>query len=252
MNELTMTGDGITMTSLEFLNDIINPARISAGESPVENRHFVSRIEDEIDDLGVTETIYATTSQGAKREVKGYQLNFDQMTLVGMRESKAVRRSVLAKLKELVRENKEPRIHHGSDDLRRIAEAKAMGLMSEDQAYKAAREVIGLSVEPIKQIPAIEPVPVAAHYDDYDGELISAATLEYHANVVAGSASKMMLKHGLARNVKLGHSGKRRISRLVLTSTGRKIAVQDGTKFIRFKEEPAIRWLKSVAPQLRY
>lgn len=97
-------GDAITMTSLDFLNSLINPARVEAGENPVENRHFIARIEDEIDDLGVTETFYATTAQGAKREVKGYTLNFDQMMLIGMRESKAVRRSVLAKLKELERQ----------------------------------------------------------------------------------------------------------------------------------------------------
>lgn len=89
------------MTSLDFLNNIINPARAEAGENPVENRHFIARIEDEIDDLGVAETFYATTSQGAKRQVKGYTLNFDQMMLIGMRESKAVRRAVLAKLKAL-------------------------------------------------------------------------------------------------------------------------------------------------------
>jgi hypothetical protein len=91
----------LTMSSLDFLNNIINPARIGAGESPVENRHFIARIEDEIDDLGVAEKFSATTSQGAKREVKGYNLSLDQMMLIGMRESKAVRRSVLSNLKEL-------------------------------------------------------------------------------------------------------------------------------------------------------
>lgn len=42
-----------SMTSLDFLRNIINPARIEYGEPEVENRHFLSRIEDEIDDLGV-------------------------------------------------------------------------------------------------------------------------------------------------------------------------------------------------------
>ncbi len=44
-----------SMTSLDFLRNIINPARIEYGEPEVENRHFLSRIEDEIDDLGVAE-----------------------------------------------------------------------------------------------------------------------------------------------------------------------------------------------------
>jgi len=90
------------MRSIDFLNEIINPARRSHQESEVENRHFIARIEDEIDDLGVAETFYVTTSQGANRPVKGYMLNFEQMTLVGMRESKAVRKSVLEKLKQKV------------------------------------------------------------------------------------------------------------------------------------------------------
>lgn len=101
MNTLAVTNQNVTMSSIDFLNEIINPARISAGETEVENRHFIARIEDEIDDIGVAENFYVTTSQGAKRKVKGYSLNMEQMTLVGMRESKAVRRAVLEKLKEL-------------------------------------------------------------------------------------------------------------------------------------------------------
>lgn len=90
-----------TVSSFDFLINIINPARLSANEPEVENRHFINRIEDEIEDLGVAEKFYVTTSQGAKRGVKGYMLNMEQMTLIGMRESKSVRRSVLEKLKSL-------------------------------------------------------------------------------------------------------------------------------------------------------
>ncbi|WP_370277225.1 hypothetical protein [Xenorhabdus bovienii] len=101
MKILAPATQAVTMSSIDFLNDIINPARISAGEKEVENRHFVARIEDELDDLGVAENFYVTTTQGATRKVKGYTLTMEQMTLVGMRESKAVRRSVLEKLKVL-------------------------------------------------------------------------------------------------------------------------------------------------------
>lgn len=90
-----------TMSSVDFLNKIINPSRIMFGQNGVENRHFISRVEDEIDDLGVAEKFYVTTSQGATRPVKGYMLNLEQMTLIGMRESKAVRRTILNKLKEI-------------------------------------------------------------------------------------------------------------------------------------------------------
>lgn len=101
MSDLMNVHHELTMSSLDFLNNIINPARVSSGESEVENRHFIARIEDEIEDLGVAEKFYVTTTQGAKRSVKGYTLNMEQMTLVGMRESKAVRRQVLEKLKSI-------------------------------------------------------------------------------------------------------------------------------------------------------
>lgn len=99
MQYLTTASPAAVMSSLDFLNNIINPARIEFDQPAVENRHFLSRVEDEIDDLGVAETFYVTTEQGAQRAVKGYMLNLEQMTLIGMRESKAVRRTVLAKLK---------------------------------------------------------------------------------------------------------------------------------------------------------
>jgi hypothetical protein len=45
-----------TMTSLDFLNNYINPARLDAGEKEVANRHFVARVEDELDDLPASKT----------------------------------------------------------------------------------------------------------------------------------------------------------------------------------------------------
>ncbi|WP_440493136.1 phage antirepressor KilAC domain-containing protein [Serratia sarumanii] len=112
MTEVTLAvqNDDVTMSSIDFLNDVINPARISCGEAKVESRHFVARIEDEIEDLGVAENFYVTTSQGAKRKVKGYTLNMEQMTLVGMRESKSVRRAVLEKLKVLSKPVTDPMV----------------------------------------------------------------------------------------------------------------------------------------------
>lgn len=87
-----------TMSSLDFLTNIINPARIQAGQSSIRNSDFVSRIEDELDDLPVAKFSQPTRGGTPSRY---YELTFEQMTLVGMRESKAVRRSVLAKLKNM-------------------------------------------------------------------------------------------------------------------------------------------------------
>lgn len=87
-----------TMTSLE-LRDIINASREEQGESRVENSHFLKRIEDELEgELGLRK-VFVNPEGG--RPAGYYELTRDQCTLVGMRESKAVRRSVLAKLKEV-------------------------------------------------------------------------------------------------------------------------------------------------------
>lgn len=85
-----------TMSTID-LRDLINDERAAAGEPKVRNDHFLSRVEDELgDDLeGVQK--YFTPLHG--NQVATYDLTLDQCMLVGMRESKSVRRSVLAKLK---------------------------------------------------------------------------------------------------------------------------------------------------------
>ena len=84
------------MTSLEFL-DVVNASRIASGESPHEPRKFLAKVEDELDDL--TGKKFRLNNNQSKTYY--YDLTVDQCMLVGMRESKAVRRSVLAKLKEM-------------------------------------------------------------------------------------------------------------------------------------------------------
>ncbi|MCP4800408.1 MAG: hypothetical protein GY893_10720, partial [bacterium] len=95
MNLQTINNE-VTMTSLDFLNEIINPARKAAGENVVKNAHFITRVEDELDDLEAVKTFNRFGNT-----VKYYNLTQDQMMLIGMRESKSVRKSVLAKLKQL-------------------------------------------------------------------------------------------------------------------------------------------------------
>ncbi|KZK85737.1 MULTISPECIES: hypothetical protein [unclassified Pseudovibrio] len=99
MNDLIFQDNELrTMSSLDFLNGVINPAREVANESKVENSHFLRRVEDELDDLGDTKIFRHPQNHKA---IRYYDLTFDQMIIVGMRESKAVRRNVLEKLKEL-------------------------------------------------------------------------------------------------------------------------------------------------------
>ncbi len=86
----------VSMSSYEFLTKVINPARVEAGENPIRNNDFVSRIEDELDGQNVAYEIFVSYG----KDVKSYTLNTDQLLLVGMRESKAVRRKVLAYIRQ--------------------------------------------------------------------------------------------------------------------------------------------------------
>ncbi|MEB0189987.1 phage antirepressor protein [Pseudomonas sp. CCI1.1] len=87
-----------TMSSVD-LRDLVNDARTRAGESKVRNDQFIIRVEDELSgELGVCSFI-AHPQSGVM--MASYDLTLDQCTLVGMRESKAVRRTVLKKIKDL-------------------------------------------------------------------------------------------------------------------------------------------------------
>ncbi|EBW2292418.1 phage antirepressor protein [Salmonella enterica subsp. enterica serovar Newport] len=48
MKEMISIDHEISMSSLDFLNNIINPARAEAGEVPHEPRKFLAKIEDEL------------------------------------------------------------------------------------------------------------------------------------------------------------------------------------------------------------
>ncbi|MCP4799612.1 MAG: hypothetical protein GY893_06635 [bacterium] len=97
MNLQTINNE-VTMTSLDFLNEIINPARLAAGEKVSRYADFLTRVKDELD-LSHDEIFVMDSTGGRTREVAN--LDVDQMLLIGMRESKAVRKSVLEKLKQL-------------------------------------------------------------------------------------------------------------------------------------------------------
>jgi len=96
MNQLIAMSSEMTMDSLEFLREIINPSRLNLGEPEVQNSKFVARVEDELDDLPAVKIIHRFGN-----EVRSYDLTMKQMMLVGMRESKAVRRAVMAKLESM-------------------------------------------------------------------------------------------------------------------------------------------------------
>lgn len=90
---------GFTMSSLDFLNGIINPAREEAGEKSISNKDFTNRVADE---LNLKEENFLLFDSGnAGRKAKYINLNADQLLLVGMRESKAVRLKVLEYIRKV-------------------------------------------------------------------------------------------------------------------------------------------------------
>lgn len=98
MNQhLTLHDKQITMSSLDLLK-LVNQARASSDEKEVRHSDFVARCRDELDgdhyEIFVVQNSNSTTTEAIN-------MTADQCKLVAMRESKAVRRAVLARLNEL-------------------------------------------------------------------------------------------------------------------------------------------------------
>lgn len=78
----------------------LNQFRVEEGDKPIRHGDFLARVEDEIDDLPPYESFAHPQN---KQMVRYYNLNSDQSLLVGMRESKVVRKKVLKWIKELTK-----------------------------------------------------------------------------------------------------------------------------------------------------
>ena len=96
MNQL-INSDNLTMSTIS-LCEVINTFRTESNQNEIRYFDFIARVEDELDDLKPNE-IFVNPSN--KKEMKFYSLNKDQTLLVGMRESKVVRKKVLAWIKSL-------------------------------------------------------------------------------------------------------------------------------------------------------
>lgn len=94
---LTTKESNDTISSLD-LYVIVNQARETLGEAKVRLNQFNERIEDELDGDDYKKIVVKNPNATTSFE---YLLTVEQAMLVGMRESKAVRRAVLDKLKEL-------------------------------------------------------------------------------------------------------------------------------------------------------
>lgn len=82
------------MSSLDLL-DLVNAARLEFGESEVRRSDFTARCKDELSGE-YYETFVVHNLRGPASEA--LKLTFDQCMLISMRESKAVRRKVVASL----------------------------------------------------------------------------------------------------------------------------------------------------------
>lgn len=97
MSNLITFNNEPTMSSLELL-EIINESRSKAGESVVRRNQFHERVVDELEGEHYKKNVVQNLNN---TESVVFELTKDQCTLVAMRESKAVRRSVLERLKSL-------------------------------------------------------------------------------------------------------------------------------------------------------
>lgn len=92
-----VNGQVATITSLQLL-DLVNDTRAEFGESQVRHGDFAARCRDELDGE-YYETFVVKNQHGPATEA--IRMTADQCKLVAMRESKGVRRRVLARLNEL-------------------------------------------------------------------------------------------------------------------------------------------------------
>lgn len=99
MSALVPGGSSATMTSKDLL-ELINTERIAFDEPEVRHNQFVDRCKDELDGDHY-KSFVVTNPNATTSEV--LELTLDQCNLVAMRESKGVRRTVLAKLKAMAR-----------------------------------------------------------------------------------------------------------------------------------------------------
>ena len=90
------TNDQKKMTSLD-LYKIVNSCRLESGESKVRVNDFNARIIDELEGEHYESFVVKNPNN---TETTAFTLTVEQCTLVGMRKSKSVRRSVIKKLKD--------------------------------------------------------------------------------------------------------------------------------------------------------
>lgn len=112
-----------TITTIE-LRELVNAARGAADESVIRNDQFVERVQDELEGE-IEGAKFLHLAPRTKTEMVAYTLTLEQAMLVAMRESKAVRRSVVKQLKTLQAGQQQPTISSPLDAQLALAKAAA-------------------------------------------------------------------------------------------------------------------------------
>ena len=195
MTSLMSISQEQTMSSLEFMA-IVNKSRIDAGETPHEPRKFLAKVENELDDL----TGKKFRLNNNQTETAYYDLTRDQCLLVGMRESKAVRRNVLLKLKEKQR----PQIPQTMAEALQLAadQARQLELAAPKVSYydKVVERDTLLNATQVGQKIGLSAVKLNRHLDDLD---------VYNKSVKRGRAFRQSFVdagHGIMRQTETGHA----------------------------------------------
>lgn len=172
MNQLVNLGN--TMTTIALLS-VVNQARTEAGEKAIRNADFLEKVADELDGEHYGKTVVQNLNN---TETVVFELTIDQCALVGMRESKTVRRKVLAKLKEL--ETPQPiALPSYAEALRGLAdqiEATARVTLERDTAI-ATKALIGSKREATAMATASSAVKKASHLANELGRGAHQATM---------------------------------------------------------------------------
>lgn len=129
----------VTVTSHKLL-EIVNEERAKAGESTVRHGDFLARCRDELD--GDFYETFVLMPEGRGRPSEGIRMNPDQCKLVAMRESKSVRRHVLARLKELEAKVAAPDLNTDEGKLLLIQDlaAKQLALLADNKRIQLERD----------------------------------------------------------------------------------------------------------------
>ena len=141
MSELMAVGQALTMSSIELL-ELVNQSRANHGETIVRHNDFLARCKDELD--GEPYETFVESAKGRTPAFEAIRMTIDQCKLVGMRESKGVRRWVLNRLNELEAQQA-PKVPDLSTDVGKLLliqdlTAKQLALIESNKQLEAERD----------------------------------------------------------------------------------------------------------------